>query len=111
MTSASRAMDSPLLSAIGRLSSRDRRNVALLSAGALGPAAGVVVMRSLLLGGRYRLPTQPRVMSSAATLAQAVQQAGYGGVLPRQAAATRADAPIAGHRCASTCCGVMRHVS
>ena len=52
MTSASRPMDSPLLSAIGRLSSRDRRSVVLLSAGALGPAAGVVVMGSLFKLGR-----------------------------------------------------------
>ena len=57
MTSASRPIDSPLRSATGRLSSRDRRKVTLWSAAAPGPAvvggSGVgVVMGSLFLSGR-----------------------------------------------------------
>src|SRR5580693_8183775 len=83
MTSANRPMDSPRLSATGRLSSRDRRNVALLSAGALGPAAGVVVMKASSSSDAKDLPAQPRVMSPAATLAYAGERAVYG-VIPSQ---------------------------
>jgi hypothetical protein len=49
---ASRPIDSPPPSAIGRFSSRDKRRVALFRAGAFGTSAGVLVMSSLFLLGR-----------------------------------------------------------
>src|ERR1700729_2769614 len=83
MTSASRPMDSPRLSATGRLSSRDRRSVGLLSAGALGPAAGVVVMAASSSSDAHVFPAKPRIMSSAATLTRADERTVYG-VVPSQ---------------------------
>jgi hypothetical protein len=52
MTSASRPIDSPPLSATDRFSSWDKRRVALFRAGAFGASAGVLVMSSLFLLGR-----------------------------------------------------------
>src|SRR5580704_13069664 len=83
MTSARRPIDSPLRSATGRLSSRDRRSVALLPAGALGPGAGVVVMRSLFSSDADVFPAKPRVVSSASTLTGEGERTVYG-VVPTQ---------------------------
>ena len=81
MTSASRPIDSPARSATGLLSSRDSRSVALLPAGPLGPAAGVVVMDSLFLLGQVT-PSPGITLSPGATLALAGERAVYGVVLP-----------------------------
>ena len=82
MTSARRPIDSPARSATGLLSSRDSRSVALVPAGPLGPAAGVVVMDSLFLLGQVTPSPGGITLSPGATLALAGERAVYGVVLP-----------------------------
>src|ERR1035438_7298906 len=107
MTSASRPIDSPLLSATGRFSSRDRRKVALFSGSALGPAAGVVVMTASSYSDANVFPIRPGVMSSAATLTQLDERAVYVVVLSRQAATT--PGPLdAGRRVSATLAVMVR---
>ena len=88
MTSANRPIDSPLRSATGRLSSRVSRNVVLLSAGALAPAAGVVVIGSLFFPDGNVLPVGIITMPSAATMAHTGKRKACRLALPQVAGRT-----------------------